>query len=339
MGGLGIARSARAGRWIGGLVVVAAACVTGPQDQDGGSKASLSDAETKKVEELRQEVEIGRNMAGRLLAAFDVYDDPNLLGYVNQVATFVAGYSDYPDRRYMVQVLKSDMVNAFACPGGYILVTSGAIALADSEAELAMILGHEVAHVGKRHMFDTLKNMSKDELDKAAEESKKTAELPETVKVRDRVKADDESALGSEVARYLAGASGGLNILQAASAGMNVMLSKGLDKKLEYEADQEGVKYAIRAGYDPGAMLKFLKRLASKREALKLKALEGTHPKVEDRLERVRGQVNTMFGGMNPEEVVGARGKERFAQYTAKLPQPKASDKKAGESKKGSSAK
>lgn len=284
---------------------------------------SLSPEAQKALDDYMAEVEIGRNMAGRLLGYYGIVDDENLVGYVNQIGNYVASYGDYPDRKYMFAILKHESVNAFACPGGYILITLGAIRAAVNEAELAAVLGHEAAHVGKRHMLDTLKQMSEDQLAKAAKQKKDRGKDDPILKGRERPVAM-ESGAGAMLARYLSGSSGAsLNILQAAQAGMSVITEKGLGPKLEFEADQEGVKYAIRAGYHPKAMGIYLKRLKEKSlknadVAKSMKNLNMTHPSFDDRIARIAELLKTM----KADEILGATGNERFDKMHHVLPRP-----------------
>ncbi len=305
-------------------------CVTSTDTKDSSKKTSekseekaeeqvaraLTAEEEKKVDELRAEMELGRNMAGRLLHFYGVYDNPEVIGYLNTVGRLVASYSDFPDRRYMIAILDSDTVNAFACPGGYILVTMGAVRNAVNEAEIAMVLGHEVAHVGKQHMLNTLKGMSKADLDKAAEEVEKRKDLPEAVLVRQRPDPE-ENVIGNMLAKYLSGGSGGsFSIIKAASAGMGFILEKGLDHKLEFEADHEGVKYAVRAGYEPKGLLKFLERIEANTPKEKRKILSSTHPRISERVKKIEEVLKML----EADEITGARGKKRFMRYHAMLP-------------------
>lgn len=296
-----------------GLGLALFACINTPKEKPAG--ADLSGEDAKFFDEYRAEVEIGRNMAGRMLGYYGVIEDDQVTGYVNQVGNYVASYSDYPERRYMFAVLKHESINAFACPGGYILITMGALRMARSEAELAAILGHEVAHVGKRHMFDTLKKMKSEELEKKAKESTVIGKKDRPLRMRERP-SGEESGTGALLARYLLGSSGtGLNILQAAQAGMSLITEKGLDKELEFEADQEGVKYAIRSGYEPKAMLRYLKRAEEATDA-KLKNLEKTHPSTADRRKAIQSLLKTL----KAEDIIGADGMERFERVRKTFP-------------------
>lgn len=274
----------------------------------------------KKLDEARAELEIGRNMAGRLLKFYGAWPDEKLVRYVNEVGTFVAKFSDYPDRRYMFEIYNSESVNAFACPGGYILISLGAIRNASNEAELAHVLGHEIAHVGHKHMFNALNKMSKDEIDKQAQAGAKATEIPEETRMRMRP-APEESAFGSTVAKYLSGSAAGLNILQAAKAGMSVIMEKGLGADLEFEADREGTRYAIGAGYYPKALINFLCRMETSRGrpkdyclkdvVAKVEAttvLDKTHPAVPQRVAAIKG----VLVSMKADEIIGAKGKKRF---------------------------
>lgn len=311
-------------------------CCATPNAYDA-KRDALAKEDQKKLDDFRAELEIGRNMAGRLLQFYGTGNDEALLDYVNQVGSYVGTFSEHPERRYMFEILNSDMVNAFACPGGYILVTMGAIRNAKNEAELAAVLGHETAHVGKKHMFEKLKSMSAEDLEKANELAKQKLKLPEYIKARERPKPEDNK-IGDVMAKYLAGGAAGLNIVKAAGAGMAVMLDQGLGAEKEFEADTEGVKYAIAAGYDPKAMNDFLCRLESKKsggkcdlekikeakndkndKATAKTLLEKTHPPVPARI----ANINKLLAQMDADEIVGAKGEERFKKYHDRLPKAK----------------
>ena len=277
---------------------------------------SLTKEEQQFIDDYKAEVGVGRNMAGRLVAFYGEYFDPGLTEYINQVGRYVASNGDYPDRRYMFAVLDADSPNAFACPGGYILVTRGVIKSAQNEAELAAILGHESAHVGKQHMFKTLKNMNKQDVEKAEAEVASRKRPDKFSRARARPVAQEDET-GSALAKLMMTASGaGLGILQAAKAGMGLLLEKGLDKEMEFEADREGVKYAIRAGYEPKALDQFLARLAeTKKKNSDKTVMDVTHPAIADR----RKAIAVVLSKMSANEIIGAVGKDRFDAGRATL--------------------
>lgn len=284
--------------------------------KEAADEPSLSKSEQLILDDYKAEVEVGRNMAGRLFTFYGEYEDEGLKSYLNGVGQYVARHGDYPDRRYMFGVLDSDSVNAFACPGGYILVTRGVLESAANEAEIAAILGHEAAHVGKKHMFNALRAMSQDQVTKSEAEAAARKRPDKYSRARLRP-VGDNSESGSAIAKFLTTASGaGLGILQAAKLGMGLLLEKGLDKDLEFEADREGVKYAIRAGYDPKALDSFLGRLAeTKKKNNDKTVMDVTHPSIPDR----RKVIAEILNRMGADQIVGAVGKDRFEAARGKL--------------------
>ena len=99
-----------------------------------------------------KEVQIGAQEHPKLIARFGgVYDDVEAGGYVAEIGGRIVANSEMPDYPFTFTVLNTPEVNAFALPGGYIYVTRGLMALANSEAELAGVLAHEVGHVVARH--------------------------------------------------------------------------------------------------------------------------------------------------------------------------------------------
>ena len=308
--------------WVGvflGAVVVG--CVTDKaKDNEEQALEDMTPEEQQAYFDYKAEIEIGRKMASRLLGFYGTYPDKELAEYINRVGLLVASYSDFPERRYMFAIMDTEEVNAFASPGGYILVSLGAIRLAENEAQLAMVLGHEVAHVGKKHMMDTLKRMEEEE-----EKKKKKEEItdppPLAVLMRHRVdpKAqEEEGSTSAALAKYLGGgAAATINVVKAASAGMSTLLEKGIDHSLEYEADEEGTKYAIRAGYKPDAAVIFLNNL-KKKISKKNSVFTKTHPSVKTRITKVENVLKEI----GDDEIVGATGKKRFAKFHKRLKAP-----------------
>jgi len=155
-----------------------------------------------------------------------VYDEPGVAGYVATIGGRIVANSEIPGQPFHFTVLDSPIVNAFALPGGYVYVTRGLIALANSEAELASVLAHEVGHVAARHSAQ-------------------------------RYNRGMGMALGGAVLGAVLGNQIVSDLVQ--QGGQLYLLS--YSRKQEYEADQLGVRYLVRAGYDPYAEADFLRSL------------------------------------------------------------------------------
>ena len=100
-----------------------------------------------------EEYYIGRGVAARILSQYGLYDDPDTVWYVNHIGRTLAMNSPRPYTYggYHFTVLDTEEINAFACPSGIIFVTRGMLKLAQSEDELAAVLGHEIGHVSQKH--------------------------------------------------------------------------------------------------------------------------------------------------------------------------------------------
>lgn len=181
------------------------------------------------------EAKIGAQQHSNIVREFGgAYINPKLNAYVEAVMTRIGRHSDRPDIDYRITVLDTPMVNAFALPGGYTYVTRGLLALADNEAELAGVIGHEIAHVTARH-----------------------GARRQTAAVGTAVMA---GVLGA-VLTARTGLSG-----RAAGDILNVggsAILAGYSRDNEYEADNLGIKAMARAGYEPQAQSELLTSLAA----------------------------------------------------------------------------
>lgn len=316
------------------VLAFAFACTVTDKSQPnstGGAKSEgiseLSKEEQQRLEDWKAEMEIGRNMAGRLLQYYGAYEDEALVRYLNEIASLLASHSPFSERRFMIEILNYEQPNAFACPGGYILVSLGALRHAENEAELAAVIAHEIAHIGLQHMYKKLQEMNEKELNDTADD--KNAGIPDDIAVRKRPDPE-QSELFSSLARYMTGSVAGLNILKAAKEGMTLMLEKGLGAELEFEADYEGVRYAINAGYQPSALINYLCRLETRRGGTRESCyqssassqhnqtiLDRTHPPVNQRINKIQG----LLQEIDANQIVAALGERRFLHYKARLSQ------------------
>lgn len=199
----------------------------------------------------QEERGIGREIAGRMLGAAPLVNDAALQAYVNRVGRWIAAQSERPDLPWRFAVIDTASINAFAAPGGYVLVTRGLYDILDTEAQLAGVLAHEIAHVVRRHHVTVMQ---------------KSAALSAGAQLAQR---DNRSAF--------------LNNMIGSGAEV---FARGLDKSAEHEADAMGVVLAARAGYNPFGLIDVLHKLAARgADDGSLALLFKTHPAPGDRLE------------------------------------------------------
>jgi predicted Zn-dependent protease len=211
-----------------------------------------------------EETAIGRGVAATLAGYYTLDRDSALTAYVNLVGLAVAASDPRPDVRYRFGVLGTDQVNAMATPGGYVFVTRGALALMESEAELAGVLAHEVGHVNEKHVVEEIQDRARTELG--------------TELAGKALNADPEA------------------LDKVVGLGTNVLFL-GLSREDELEADSLGVVYASRAGYDPAGLGAFVRKLEANESRPLLKQLGATHPKPADRLKLIDRVAGKAAGG------------------------------------------
>ncbi len=202
-----------------------------------------------------EEQSIGAAISLQVVARYGgVIEAPALTRYVNLVGGSVALTCDRPEIPYYFAVLNHDSINAFAAPAGYVFVTKGLLAHIQNEAELAAVLGHEIAHVTQKHILEVIQR---------------------------------NKALSGVAQAGLAYADQDPAAFQGVIDGaVKKLLDEGLDRDKETEADILGTVFAGRVGYDPTAYLALLTRLRE------LKgddpAFFKTHPNFSERIEAVQ---------------------------------------------------
>ncbi|HEY7742787.1 MAG TPA: M48 family metalloprotease [Burkholderiales bacterium] len=218
----------------------------------------------------KDEIAVGREVAGRTLGAAPLVPDPELQAYVNRVGRWIAMQTERPDLPWHFGVLDTASVNAFAAPGGYVLITRGLYDMLASESQLAGVLGHEIGHIVQRH----------------------------------HVKVMQQSAAISAGARAAQRGDRGVLVNNLIGTGAEVM-ARGLDKGSEFEADRIGIVLAARAGYSPYGLVEVLHLLAARSaDDSSLALLFKTHPAPGERLtqlgEALAPRVAALPGGLEP---------------------------------------
>jgi predicted Zn-dependent protease len=198
------------------------------------------------------DVKIGREADPEILKRFGYYDGPELQSYVAQVGNRVVATAD-TRFSFQFKVVDHPSINAMALPGGFIYITRGILGEMNEEAQLAGILGHEITHVNSRHSAKLL-----------------------------------TKALGTQIATLLGIGAAAASGASSAAAGIakisqhvSTYMLLGYGREYELEADEVGLRYAHRAGYDPSRMVHFLRTLRRK-EILRGQSMyhgfDATHP-------------------------------------------------------------
>lgn len=204
-----------------------------------------------------EELRLGNELAAQVRQEERVLNDRQVQAYVERLGQRIVAQSEASRLPYPVQftvIDAPDAVNAFALPGGHIFVYSGLIRAADSEAELAAVLAHEVAHLTSGHPSDRLAAM-----------------------------------VGTSTLQQLAlGREPGL-IAQVGSAIAAQGYMAAYSREQEREADSRGLQYLASSGYDPAAMARFFEELASmgERNPNFVAAFLASHPAPGQRAETV----------------------------------------------------
>jgi Zn-dependent protease with chaperone function len=213
------------------------------------------------AEVTAEEVALGPEIAGRLLGARPLWNDAEAQRRVNLIGRWVASQTSRPDLPWTFGVIDTPEVNAYAAPGGFILVARGLYGLLSSDSELAAVLGHEISHCVQSDHYNVVR---KQEL----------ASVGKALALKD-VDASTGSVAGDYARRY------------AEEYGATVMLT-ALDREAEYRSDEAAEIYVARSGMNPLALYAVLqKMIALGIESPSLAQLHKTHPPLDSRMDRI----------------------------------------------------
>jgi predicted Zn-dependent protease len=202
------------------------------------------------------EIDLGRQTDAEVVEEYGVLEDPKLTAYLNDFCQRLGKVSHRPQLSYRFKIVDASVVNAFAVPGGYVYFSRGVLATLNSEAELAGVMGHEIGHIAARH---SAKQYSR-------------AQLAQVGLGVGSVFID--SPVLSGLAQLGAG-----------------MLFLRFSRDNEREADDLGVEYASKAGYDSAQLASFFETLERMNPGSDRSGLPGwfsTHPSPQDRVQVVR---------------------------------------------------
>lgn len=234
-----------------------------------------------------EEISVGRDITASTLGAYPPIQNEKLQRRLNSIGLWVALQSERPTLPWRFAAVESTGINAFAAPGGVVMVTRGMLNMVSNEAELACVLGHEIGHITRKHHLTVLQN------------SLRTQGIADLA-----VAATSQSSQNTELKKML------LN------EGKEIF-TKGLDRGAEREADADGVLLTARAGYDPAACLSFMQRLAAmKGDTNALASLYKTHPAAADRAVDIEAALRKLQGatpgeGARPAFAFNSTGKKK----------------------------
>lgn len=214
---------------------------------------------------LEREMALGKGLAQEVERSSKLIDDPVVSEYVNRVGQNLVRNSD-AKVPFTIKVIDSDVVNAFALPGGFFYVHSGLILRADSEAELAGVMAHEIAHVAARH---GTKNATKGELAQMA-----------------------------TIPLILLGPGGwaGYGLYEGLNFAIPMSFLK-FSRDAEFEADYLGLQYMYAAGYDPNSFVTFFEKVETeeKRQPGTVPKFFSTHPPTPERVVAIQKEIGNVL--------------------------------------------
>ncbi len=220
---------------------------------------------------IEKEIALGKQMAQEVERQAKIVDDPIIAEYVNRVGQNLVRNSD-AKVPFTIKVIDSEEINAFALPGGFFFVNTGILLNADNEAEMAGVMGHEIAHVAARH-------------------GTRQASTAQTLNL-------------ATIPLIFMGGWVGYGIRQ----GLGLAIPMGFlqfSKQYESEADMLGLEYMYKAGYDPEAFVDFFEKVQSqeKRKPGTMSKVFSTHPPTDDRIKHSQEMIQKYLKA-KPEYVV-----------------------------------
>ena len=260
-----------------GTKVAQTAGVLTSSQADSITRAASATEKTFRDITPEQEYYIGRSVAATVLGTYRPYDKPNLNQYINVLGQSLATYSDKPKTfgGYHFLVMETDEVNAFAAPGGLILVSRGLIRGTQNEDELAAVLAHEIAHVQNEDGLRAIKTVRLN-----------TALTTIAIEAGKNLGKQD-------LAQLTTAFEGTVKDISA------TLMNSGYSRSLEYQADATALKILGRAGYDPHALVNTLTKMQTQL-ARDNRGFGKTHPAPDARIENLNRLIGSQTASSAP---------------------------------------
>ncbi|MBM4278281.1 MAG: tetratricopeptide repeat protein [Deltaproteobacteria bacterium] len=238
---------------------------------------------------IEEEKKLGKKILFEMEKKVDWVRDLTLQNFINTIGqSLVAQVGSTPfDFKFYLIVGRDP--NAYAIPGGHIFVTTGLLISTESEQEIAGVLSHEISHVMARHVAQMI----------------------------ERSKRLNIASMAAMIAGILLGGGGKAGEAVAATAMATAeALALKYTREMEVEADQNGLQYAIKAGYDPNGLITFMNKIykLSLTSGPRVPTYLSTHPAIEDRISLMENLLQTR---PRPSEPFKASGTYRKIQAKA----------------------
>lgn len=213
---------------------------------------------------LQEEVDLGRNYSRQINAQVPLVDDPEVRVYIDRLGTRIAQRSDPRNLEYHFFVVNSEVVNAFALPGGFVYINRGLIEKGRTMSEVAGVLGHEIAHVVARHSVEQMQQAQ-------------------------------AANLGLNIGFILLGRAPTELERTAIEVGGGLAFMK-FTRADEREADRLAVGFLVRSGIDPRGLPRMFEILLQERERRPglLEQWFSSHPLTEDRIRDSRQMIEAL---------------------------------------------
>jgi predicted Zn-dependent protease len=276
-------------RLISMLLTLALVCGAGARAQTTGEDLPDIGSPAQAAITLEDEYRVGRMIVRGLRDADRLLEDPEISEYLQALGNSLATHAHDGGYRFQFFMVRDPTLNAFALPGGFIGVNAGLLLTTTSEAELAGVMAHEIAHVTQRHIARSIAAQSRQSLVSTA----------------------------AMLAAILVGVAGGGD---AAMAGMAAAQSVALQQRIsftranEYEADRVGIGILAGAGFDPNAMPAFFETLGRRSGLSESQVPEmlRTHPVSTARIAESKGRAAQYSGPWSGDSLGYALTKERL---------------------------
>ena len=217
----------------------------------------------------KDKYEIGQEVAANILGTYKIYYNESLYTYLNSICNTIVINTDNvnPYKGYSIGVLDTNIINAFATPGGHILISRGMLKSAKTEDELAAIIAHEISHIQLEHSI------------KAIKKNTRVQNVGIIATVALAIIAEQQGKSNEDINDIME--SGAL-----LTSFSTELLNTGYSKKSEYMADEMAIHLLEKTGYNPNSMKTMLENLKNNKSKNYSLGFGKTHPKPKKRIKK-----------------------------------------------------